>query len=103
METGNDIVERFCRTPRDELFIFADLELGLACRQRNNEKRDGLMNVGSLERLCARSERTMRGDLEADEEFRGHFAERRLRDLSLHIKGLYDQAAADGFPFWGIR
>lgn len=74
--------------------------LVLACRNCNNGKRDGLTDAGSLERLCVRNERIMKGDLEADSEFRRHFGEWRLRDLSFHIKGLYDQAAADGFPFW---
>jgi len=29
-----------------------------------------------------------------------HFAEWHSRDLSSHIKGLYDQAVADNFPKW---
>jgi HNH endonuclease len=74
--------------------------LVLACRKCNNEKRDRLPSVDLLERLCVRNERIMKADLQADVAFSRHFAEWRLRDLSLHITGLYDQAAADGFPFW---
>jgi uncharacterized protein (DUF2235 family) len=32
--------------------------------------------------------------------FHRHFAEWHARDLSSHIKGLYDQAVADHFPRW---
>jgi hypothetical protein len=74
--------------------------LVLACRGCNNDKRDRLADVGSLERLCDRNEQIMKADLRADAAFSRHFAEWRLRDLSLYIRGLYDQAAADGFPFW---
>jgi hypothetical protein len=34
----------------------------------------------------------------ADPHFCRHSADWRLRDLSLHIRDLYDQAAADGCP-----
>ena len=77
--------------------------LVLACRKCNNEKRDQLTDVGSLERLRARNGQIMKGDLQASGSFARHFAEWHLRDLSLHIEGLYDQAAADGFPFWPER
>jgi hypothetical protein len=72
--------------------------LVLACRKCNNGKRDGLTDVRSLERLCTRNELIMNGDLQAGARFLRHFAEWRSRDLSLHIKGLYDQVEADGFP-----
>jgi HNH endonuclease len=74
--------------------------LVLACRKCNNDKRDRLTDTDALQRLCGRNERIIAGDIEADTVFSRHFAEWRLRDLSLHIRGLYDQAAADGFPFW---
>jgi hypothetical protein len=74
--------------------------LVLACRKCNNEKRDRLTDVSSLERLCDRNEQIMKADLQADAAFSRHFAEWHSRDLSLHIRGLYDQAAADGFPIW---
>lgn len=74
--------------------------LVLACRQCNNDKRDRLADEGSLHRLCARNQRILKGGIAADSHFCRHFADWRLRDLSLHIRSLYDQAAADGFPFW---
>ena len=72
--------------------------LVLSCRKCNSEKRDGLTDLGSLERLSARNERIMNGNIQAEAKFLRHFVEWRSRDLSLHIKGLYDQAVADGFP-----
>ena len=74
--------------------------LVVACRQCNNEKRDRLADEGSLHRLCTRNEQILKGNINADTRFCRHFADWRLRDLSLHIRGLYDQAAADGFPLW---
>jgi hypothetical protein len=32
--------------------------------------------------------------------FLRHFSEWRSRDLTSHVRGLYDQAIADGFPHW---
>lgn len=74
--------------------------LVLACRRCNNAKRDRLTDLSSLERLCVRNELIMNGDIQADVGFYRNFSEWRSRDLSLHIRGLYDRAAADGFPFW---
>jgi hypothetical protein len=74
--------------------------LVLACRKCNNEKRDRLTNKDTLERLCDRNKQIASGDINADSVFRRHFAEWHARDLSTYIRGLYDQAAADGFPIW---
>jgi hypothetical protein len=74
--------------------------LVIACRKCNNDKRDRLTDLGAIERLCARNDQIMNGHLQADTGFSRHFSEWRLRDLSLHIRGLYDQAASDGFPVW---
>ena len=74
--------------------------LVLACRKCNNEKRDRLANMDALETLCARNKQIADGSIDADRFFRRHFAEWHTRDLSSHIKGLYDQAVADGFPRW---
>jgi hypothetical protein len=71
--------------------------LVLACRKCNNEKRDRLADIVALGRLCARNEQIGNGHVHADPNFRRHFAEWHSRDLSSHIKGLYDQAVADGF------
>jgi hypothetical protein len=74
--------------------------LVLACRKCNNEKRDRLTNMDALKRLCTRNQQIASGHIRADPPFLRHFAEWRSRDLSSHIEGLYDQAAADGFPRW---
>lgn len=73
----------------------------LACRQCNNSKRDRLTDVAAIERLCERNAQVADGAFaNADPSFRRHFAEWGSRDLGSHLKGLYDQAAADGFPKW---
>ncbi len=74
--------------------------LVLACRECNNEKRDRLTNVVALEKLCARNKAIADGRIDADRFFRRDFAEWHTRDLSCYVKGLYDQAVADGFPTW---
>ena len=74
--------------------------LALACHKCNNEKRDRLANIDTLEWLCARNEKIAKGQIHVDPAFRRHFAEWHSRDLLSHIKGLYDQAASDGFPMW---
>jgi hypothetical protein len=74
--------------------------LVLACRNCNNEKRDRLTNIAALETLCARNKAIANGRIDADRFFRRDFAEWHTRDLSSHLKGLYDQAVADGFPTW---
>ena len=74
--------------------------LVLACRKCNNEKRDRLTNMDALERLCARNEQIAKGHMRPDPKFVRHFVEWHSRDLSSHIKGLYDQAVADKFPRW---
>ena len=74
--------------------------LVLACRKCNNEKRDRLTNMDALKWLCARNEKIANGHIHVDPAFLRHFAEWQTRDLSSHIKGLYDQAVADGFPRW---
>jgi hypothetical protein len=74
--------------------------LVLACRDCNNEKRDRLTSVADLERLCARNEQILTGDLGADSSFRRHFEEWHTRNLSSYVRSLYDQAIADRFPKW---
>jgi HNH endonuclease len=74
--------------------------LVLACRKCNNEKRDRLTDLASLTRLCARNEQLVKENASANTQFCRDFAEWRSRNLSPHITGLYDQAAADGFPIW---
>jgi hypothetical protein len=74
--------------------------LVLACRKCNNEKRDRLANADALERLCARNEEIAKDAGCAEPAFFRHFSEWRSRDLPSHIRGLYDQATADGFPKW---
>jgi HNH endonuclease len=74
--------------------------LVLACRKCNNEKRDQLANLDALQRLCARNEQIASRHIGTDPAFLRHFAEWHSRDLSSHIRGLYDQAVADGFPMW---
>jgi hypothetical protein len=74
--------------------------LVLACRKCNNEKRDRLADMDALQRLCARNEQIASGHIGTDRAFLRHFAEWHSRNLSSHIKGLYDQAVADGFPRW---
>src|SRR5262245_24467280 len=66
----------------------------------NNEKRDRLTNMDVLERLCARNQQIAKQAIATDSKFLRHFAEWHSRDLSSHIKGLYDQAIADKFPKW---
>jgi hypothetical protein len=74
--------------------------LVLACRKCNNEKRDRLADVVALERLCVRNEQIAKKHIHTDPAFLRHFVEWHSRDLSSHIKGLYDQAIADSFPSW---
>jgi HNH endonuclease len=83
-------------------FVLEDMtwNLVLACRKCNNDKRDRLTDIVTLRRLCARNEQIAEGYINADRSFLRHFTEWRSRNLSTHIEGLYDQAAADGFPRW---
>jgi hypothetical protein len=74
--------------------------LVLACRKCNNKKRDLLTDVVVLEKLCARNKAIADGRIDADRFFRRDFAEWHTRNLSSYVKGLYDQAVADGFPRW---
>jgi hypothetical protein len=74
--------------------------LVLACRRCNNDKRDKLTNMGTIERLCARNEQITKGHIQPEKKFLRHFAEWHSRDLSSHIKGFYDQDVADKFPSW---
>jgi hypothetical protein len=74
--------------------------LVLACRKCNNEKRDKLAKLDAIERLCTRNEQIARDPVWIRHKFGRHFAEWHSRDLSSHIKGLYDQAVADKFPKW---
>jgi hypothetical protein len=53
-----------------------------------------------FERLCARNEQIAKGHIRADAGFLRHFAEWHSRDLSGHIRALYDQAVAESFPRW---
>jgi hypothetical protein len=74
--------------------------LVLACRKCNNEKRDRLVETDALERPCLRNEKISSRQIHSDPRFFRHFEEWHSRDLSSHIRGLYDQAIADGFPKW---
>jgi hypothetical protein len=74
--------------------------LVLACRNCNNGKRDRLTDANSLERLCARNDQILSGAVNANSSFGRHFAEWHTRNLSSYVRGLYDQAIADGFPQW---
>jgi hypothetical protein len=74
--------------------------LVLACRDCNNGKRDRLTDADSLEQLCARNDQILGGALIAESSFRRHFEEWQTRNLSSYVRGLYDQAIADGFPKW---
>jgi HNH endonuclease len=74
--------------------------LVLACHTCNNQKRDRLTDVESLERLCARNDKIQSGVLNAESSFKRHFEEWHTRNLSSYVRGLYDQAVADDFPKW---
>lgn len=74
--------------------------LVLACRDCNNGKRDRLVSMADIERLCVRNQQVAKGEIPADATFLRHFTEWHSRDLSSHIRGLCDQAVADGFPVW---
>jgi hypothetical protein len=56
--------------------------------------------MDALERLCVRNKQITNGHMQANPKFLRHFVEWHSRDLSSHIKGLYDQAVADKFPRW---
>ena len=77
--------------------------LVLARRSCNNEKRDKLTDLDTLKRLCARNEQSAKRKIAVDPAFFRHFVEWHSRDLSSHIKGLYDNALADKFPSWSYR
>jgi len=74
--------------------------LVVACRDCNNQKRDRLASVADLDRLCARNEHILSGELGAASSFIRHFEEWHTRSLSSYVRGLYDQAIADRFPKW---
>jgi CRISPR/Cas system Type II protein with McrA/HNH and RuvC-like nuclease domain len=74
--------------------------LVLACRKCNNDKRDKLTSVDTVEKLCARNEQLLKKHFGTDSGFYRHFDEWQSRNLSSYVKGLYDQAVADGFPDW---
>jgi HNH endonuclease len=74
--------------------------LVLACRECNNQKRDRLTDVGALESLCSRNEQVQKSTLHTEPQFQRDFAEWHSRSLSAYVRGLYDQAIADGFPTW---
>jgi len=74
--------------------------LVLACRECNNEKRDKLTDMDALELLCSRNEQIAKEHIRPGAKFLRHFVEWHSRDLSSHIRGLYDQAVADKFPRW---
>jgi HNH endonuclease len=74
--------------------------LVLACRECNNQKRDKLTNMSAIDRLCARNVEIAKHPEWMGHKFARHFVEWHSRDLSSHIKGLYDQAVADKFPKW---
>jgi len=74
--------------------------LVLACRKCNNEKRDRLTNLAALELLCSRNDGILKGNIHADLQFHRHFDEWHSRNLTSYVRGLYDQAVADGFPNW---
>ena len=74
--------------------------LVLACNKCNNGKRDRLVNKNILKLLCARNDKITNRHSHVDSAFQRHFLEWRSRDLTRHIKGLYDQAIVDGFPIW---
>jgi hypothetical protein len=74
--------------------------LVLACRKCNNEKRDRLTGLDAIQQLCARNEKLIKDQMWIGHKFGRHFVEWHSRDLSSHIKGLYDQAIADKFPKW---
>jgi hypothetical protein len=74
--------------------------LVLACRKCNNAKRDRLTDSGALDLLCSRNEKILKGATNTEVAFQRHFYEWHSRNLSSHIKGLYDQAVSDGFPIW---
>jgi len=77
--------------------------LVVACRKCNNEKRDRLTNIEELERLCVRNDKIAKDQMWMGHRFGRHFVEWHSRDLSSHIKGLYDQAVADKFPKWNLK
>ena len=83
-------------------FVLEDKTWNLvaACRKCNNDKRDRLSNKNSIEVLCARNEKITKGQTHVNAAFNRHFSEWYARDLTRHIKGLYDQAIVDGFPIW---
>lgn len=83
-------------------FVLEDKTWNLvaACRKCNNGKRDRLTTTDAMERLCARNGKIASGETGAAPPFQRDFAEWHSRDLSSHIKGLYDQALADSFPVW---
>ena len=74
--------------------------LVLACRNCNNGKRDRLTDANSLERLCGRNDQILKRGRNANSAFGRHFTEWHTRNLSSYVRGLYDQAVADGFPQW---
>jgi hypothetical protein len=50
--------------------------------------------------LCIRNQQIASGHIHTDPRFFRNFAEWHSRDLTSHIKGLYDHALADAFPNW---
>lgn len=63
-------------------------------------KRDKMPSADALRRLIQRNEDLVSGRINIDGKFIRHILEWRSRDLSGHVRTLYDQAAVDGFPDW---
>lgn len=74
--------------------------LVLACSPCNSSKRDHLVDTTTLHRLLARNDMIAKRELPVGDKFLRHFDEWQIRNLSGHIKALYDQAQQDGFPTW---
>jgi hypothetical protein len=83
-------------------FVLEDRTWNLvaACRKCNNQKRDRLTDLPTLEKLCVRNQQIRDEKIKVGSAFRRNVDEWHSRDLSSYIKGLYDQATADGFPKW---
>jgi HNH endonuclease len=74
--------------------------LVLACRACNSAKRDRLPPADLLDRLVQRNVNITSRAGTVDKTFLRHVDEWQSRDLTGHVRSLYDQAAVDGFPIW---
>jgi hypothetical protein len=75
--------------------------LVLSCGRCNGTKSDRLPPMHQIEKLVARNIALVSDQIAvSDSKFLRHFDEWHSRDLSAHLRSMYDQAVAEQYPVW---